>query len=216
MPLSLTSFFCVSHFSIVKIHNKESERDKKIKFQIEKAQHEKSPRHFFPFTFLLWQASEPSRIVNVSSMAHKWGRIKKDDLNSEKSYSEIYSYAQSKLANILFTRELATRLKGTRVTVNALHPGTINTELTRHVGRMTILFHNYIIKPFVFLFFKTPKAGAQTTLFAGMRRFQQLTTKKIFSPSHYSSRSRSRQCQWTILLVSWFIYFQRVSFDIVS
>lgn len=157
----------------LKIHKKrEGERakgDKKIKFQIEKAQHEKSPRHFF--LIILWQASEPSRIVNVSSLAHKWGRIKKDDLNSEKSYSEIYSYAQSKLANILFTRALARRLKGTRVTVNALHPGTINTELTRHVGRMTILFHNYIIKPLVFLFFKTPKAGAQTTIFAGMRRF---------------------------------------------
>lgn len=109
-------------------------------------------------------------------MGHKWGRINKDDLNSEKSYSEIYSYAQSKLANILFTRELARRLKGTRVTVNALHPGTINTELTRHVGRMTILFHNYLVKPFVVLFFKTPKAGAQTTIFAGKRRVQKLSS----------------------------------------
>lgn len=113
------------------------------------------------------QSSEPSRIVNVSSLAHRWGRIKKDDLNSEKSYSEVYCYAQSKLANILFTRELAKRLKGTRVTANALHPGTINTELTRHIGKMTILYHRYIIRPLTFLFFKTPKAGAQTTIYAG-------------------------------------------------
>lgn len=103
----------------------------------------------------------------VSSLAHRWGKIKKDDLNSERSYSEVYNYAQSKLANILFTRELAKRLEGTKVTVNALHPGTINTELSRHIGKMTLLFNKYFVKPFLVLFFKTPKAGAQTTLYAG-------------------------------------------------
>ena len=59
----------------------------------------------------------------MSSLAHRWGKINKDDLNSEKSYSEVNCYAQSKLANILFTRELAKRLRDTKVTVNALHPG---------------------------------------------------------------------------------------------
>jgi NAD(P)-dependent dehydrogenase (short-subunit alcohol dehydrogenase family) len=103
----------------------------------------------------------------VSSLAHRWGKIKKDDLNSERSYSETYNYAQSKLANILFTRELARRLEGTKVTVNALHPGTINTELSRHIGKISLLFNKYLVKPFLVLFFKTPKAGAQTTLYAG-------------------------------------------------
>jgi NAD(P)-dependent dehydrogenase (short-subunit alcohol dehydrogenase family) len=104
----------------------------------------------------------------VSSLAHRFGKIKKDDLNSEKSYSEVNCYSQSKLANVLFTRELSTRLKASKVTVNALHPGTVNTELSRHIGRMTIFFHHYLVKPFLFLFFKTPTAGAQTTIYAGI------------------------------------------------
>lgn len=58
------------------------------------------------------QASAPSRIINVSSVAHMRGSIKFDDLNSEKNYDEGDAYAQSKLANILFTRELADRLQG--------------------------------------------------------------------------------------------------------
>lgn len=125
-----------------------------------------------------WQKSQPSpsRIINVSSLAHRFGNIKKDDLNSENSYSEVHCYSQSKLANVLFTRELARRLKleGCKVTVNALHPGTVNTELSRHIGKMTILFHKFLVKPFLFLFFKTSKAGAQTTIYAG--RFKQSTS----------------------------------------
>lgn len=117
---------------------------------------------------LFRQKSQPSRIINVSSLAHRFGKIKKDDLNSEKSYSEVHCYSQSKLANVLFTRELAKRLKDSQVTVNALHPGTVNTELSRHIGKMTILMHHFLVKPFLFLFFKTSKAGAQTTIYAGL------------------------------------------------
>jgi NAD(P)-dependent dehydrogenase (short-subunit alcohol dehydrogenase family) len=103
----------------------------------------------------------------VSSLAHRFGKIKKDDINSEKSYSEVHGYSQSKLANVLFTRELSRRLKDTKITVNCLHPGTINTELSRHMDKMSILFNKCLVKPFLFLFFKTCKAGAQTTIFAG-------------------------------------------------
>lgn len=88
-----------------------------------------------------FQKSSPSRIVNVSSLAHRFGKIKINDLNSEKSYSEIGGYSQSKLANVLFTRELAMRLKATGVTVNALHPGTVNTELSRDMGKMSIFLN---------------------------------------------------------------------------
>jgi len=105
--------------------------------------------------------------VNVSSMAHRWGKIKTDDLNSEKSYSQVYCYANSKLANILFTRELARRLKDTKVTVNALHPGVINTELSRHTGEISFFFSKYFVKPAMYIFNKTPKQGAQTTIYAG-------------------------------------------------
>jgi len=77
------------------------------------------------------------------------GKMNFDDLNSEKSYNSYSAYSQSKLANVLFTRELAKRLEGTGVTVNALHPGTVQTDLLRHykffsttVGKL-VIFENY-------------------------------------------------------------------------
>lgn len=81
--------------------------------------------HFLLTNLLLdlLKAAAPSRVVVVSSILHRIGRIKKDDLNSEKSYWKWFVYGQSKLANILFTRELAKRLEGTKVTANCLHPG---------------------------------------------------------------------------------------------
>lgn len=80
------------------------------------------------------QSSAPSRIVVVSSLAHTRGQINTTDLNSQLKYDEGEAYNQSKLANIMFTRELAKRLNGTGVTVNALHPGIVSTELTRHMS----------------------------------------------------------------------------------
>lgn len=75
------------------------------------------------------KASAPSRIVNVSSNAHEEGYLNMDDLQSEKSYRWMRPYGQSKLALILFTYELARRLAGTGVTVNALHPGFVSTNI---------------------------------------------------------------------------------------
>lgn len=62
----------------------------------------------------LIKRSAPARIVTVSSMAHSWSSINLDDINSEKSYDKKAAYSQSKLANVLFTRSLAQRLKGLR------------------------------------------------------------------------------------------------------
>ena len=73
--------------------------------------------------------ARPSRIVNVSSGAHQGGRIDFDDLQSERRYDPIRVYSMTKLANLLFTYELARRLEGTGVTVNAVHPGVIATKL---------------------------------------------------------------------------------------
>lgn len=73
--------------------------------------------------------SSPSRIINVSSIAHQNGRIHFDNLQGEKRFEGYQAYALSKLANILFTVELADKLKGAGVTVNALHPGVISTKL---------------------------------------------------------------------------------------
>ena len=78
------------------------------------------------------QAPE-GRIVNVSSIAHTWcGPLDLDTINSEEKYSTLDAYNKSKLANVLFTKQLAKRLEGTNVTTNCLHPGGVDTELQRH------------------------------------------------------------------------------------
>lgn len=103
--------------------------------------------------------SAPARIVNVSSDAHKGARIDFDDLNAEKSFGSWKSYGQSKLANILFTYELARRLKGTGVTANCLHPGVVATGFGRNNGGLAGLFFRLGA-----VLLKTPEQGARTTL----------------------------------------------------
>ena len=76
-------------------------------------------------------ASAPARIVNVASEAHRRCQMRWDDVLLERSYSAVFAYAQSKLANILFTRELARRIAGSGVTANAVHPGVVATDLVR-------------------------------------------------------------------------------------
>lgn len=98
--------------------------------------------HFLLTNLLLdtLKASSPSRIVVVSSLAHTRGEINITDLNSEKSYDPGTAYKQSKLANVLFTRELAKKIQGSGVTVNALHPGVVDTELMRHMSLFKSFF----------------------------------------------------------------------------
>jgi NAD(P)-dependent dehydrogenase (short-subunit alcohol dehydrogenase family) len=80
------------------------------------------------------RASAPSRIVNVSSGAHRRVELDFADLQGRKRYRGFRAYARSKLANLLFTYELAARMEGTGVTVNALHPGLVATNLPRDNG----------------------------------------------------------------------------------
>lgn len=86
---------------------------------------------YFLLTHLLLdmlKESAPSRIINVSSMGHRFASIYFDDLMFEKKYSDFFAYNQSKLANIMFTYELARRLEETDVTANCLHPGGVATN----------------------------------------------------------------------------------------
>jgi NAD(P)-dependent dehydrogenase (short-subunit alcohol dehydrogenase family) len=78
------------------------------------------------------RASAPARVVTVSSSVHHGARIDFDDLQSERGYSPTGVYAMTKLANVLFTFELARRLEGSEVTANCLHPGVIGTNLNRN------------------------------------------------------------------------------------
>ena len=76
----------------------------------------------------------PSRIVNVASDAHRREKLDFSDLQYEKHYRDYRAYGRSKLANILFTRELARKLAGTGVTANAMHPGFVRTRIGDNIG----------------------------------------------------------------------------------
>ncbi|KAF2880838.1 hypothetical protein ILUMI_25327 [Ignelater luminosus] len=141
--------------------------------------------HFLLTNLLLekLKASAPSRIVNVSSIAHFKGKINKEDLNSDKDYDPGTAYNQSKLANVLFTKELANRLAGTKVTVNAVHPGIVDTQIIRHMGFFNSWFATILIKPFVWPFIKGPWQGARTVVYAAIDPDIEGITGKYFSDS---------------------------------
>lgn len=106
------------------------------------------------------RSSGPSRIVNVASATESGGKINFDDLNGDKKFRGWAAYSNSKLAVIMFTYELASRLKGSRVTVNALHPGAIRTNLGRGNSGLVGLGFS-----FVKLFFAHPEKGARTVVY---------------------------------------------------
>ena len=123
--------------------------------------------HLAPFLFtaivlprLLEQPA--ARIINVSSGAHAFCRgMEFEDLQSREKFRTFNVYGRSKLANILFTRELATRLKGRPVTVNALHPGAVATGLGKQNGGLVSKLAPLLLRPF----FKSPEQGATTSVF---------------------------------------------------
>jgi NAD(P)-dependent dehydrogenase (short-subunit alcohol dehydrogenase family) len=118
--------------------------------------------HLAPFLLTrelmpLLRAGAPARIVNVASAGEARGPIRFDDLQSERNYRGFPAYAMSKLANVLFTYELASRLVGTGITANCLHPGTVGTNLLRQIPRWLYA----LISPFLL----TAAQGAETVVF---------------------------------------------------
>ena len=103
------------------------------------------------------KASAPARVVTVSSAAHRMFALDFDDLQGERRYSSFGTYCRSKLANVLFTHELARRLAGTGVTANCLHPGVVATGLFRDIPRWMRVA---LARPFLL----TPEQGADTVL----------------------------------------------------
>ena len=117
--------------------------------------------HFLLTMSLLDLLREGGRIVNVASGAHKTGKIHFDDINLTKGFNVIKAYSQSKLANVLFTRELARRVKDRGITVNCCHPGAVATNIgiDRDTGFGKTV--TGLLKPF----FQTPEQGARTAIF---------------------------------------------------
>jgi NAD(P)-dependent dehydrogenase (short-subunit alcohol dehydrogenase family) len=102
------------------------------------------------------QEGDGGRIVHVSSILHAKGEIDFDNFRGEKGYKPLPAYYQSKLANVLFSNELARRLEGTSVTSNALHPGGIRTGIMRH--------SNLLIRAVTHVKFKPVTEGAHTSV----------------------------------------------------
>ena len=132
--------------------------------------------------------SAPARVVTVSSHVQAMGQINFDDLQGERSYSAARAYNQSKLANVLFTYELARRLKRTSVTANALHPGVVRTSFgAEDPGLVQRLF-----TPFMGLFLKSPTRGAATSIhLASAPDFEQVTGRYFVNSKPKRSSERS-------------------------
>ena len=117
--------------------------------------------HFLLTTELLDLMGEGSRIVVVASGAHKAGKIRFDDINLKRGYNVVRAYSQSKLANVLFAKELSKMLKDRGITVNCCHPGAVATNMgvSRETGFGKTI--TGLLKPF----FQTPAEGARTAIF---------------------------------------------------
>jgi retinol dehydrogenase 12 len=123
----------------------------------------------------LLTTSAPSRIVNVSSGAHVGGRINLENIQNPRTYSGWAAYSQSKLANIYFTYELARRLQGSGVTVNALHPGFVATNFGRSNGGLfNPLFRLFQIGAI------SPEEGAKTSIYLATSPEVEGVTGKYF------------------------------------
>jgi NAD(P)-dependent dehydrogenase (short-subunit alcohol dehydrogenase family) len=118
--------------------------------------------HFLLTNLLLdtIRASAPARVINVSSSLHSRTGIDFEDLQKTKRYIGMTAYGQSKLANILFTYELARRLNSSGVTVNAVHPGLVATNLSSNSSGLSRAVWRVIS-----LFAKSPEEGAQTIIY---------------------------------------------------
>jgi NAD(P)-dependent dehydrogenase (short-subunit alcohol dehydrogenase family) len=140
--------------------------------------------------------SAPSRIVTVTSMLHKKGRIDFDTFRGFDKYSAQTSYNQSKLANVLFGIELAQRLEGSGVTSNVLHPGAVATDIVRDMP--------WLVRKLLGVMFIAPDKGAKTTLMlASDEGLAQITGKyynqcKLDEYSEQADDAALRQRLWDV------------------
>lgn len=136
---------------------------------------------YFVLTAMLRErllGSAPARIINTASAAHTRGRLDLDDLQSARNFRGFRVYGTSKLCNILFTRELARRLRGTGVTANCLHPGFVATRFADESGGLVAS-----VAPIVKLFAIAPEQGAKTIIHLASSPLVAQTTGEYFVKS---------------------------------
>tara|TARA_B110000444_G_scaffold259689_1_gene304285 strand:- start:82 stop:927 length:846 start_codon:yes stop_codon:yes gene_type:complete len=137
------------------------------------------------------KVSGNARIVGTSSGAHEFLKVLNiDDLQAENNFSFMKVYANSKLCNILFTRELAKKLKGTNITVNCYHPGFVATNLGGDslFGRLLMM----IAKPFV----RSPEKGAETGIYLATNdSIQNMTGEYYYDNKIYKTKSHANDMQ---------------------
>jgi retinol dehydrogenase 12 len=144
--------------------------------------------------------SAPARIVNVASEAHRVGSIRFDNLQGEKRYRGFEVYGQSKLMNILFTKELARRLEGTGVTANALHPGFVGSGFF-HNNSGIISIALKLIRPFIL----TSEKGAHSSVYLASSPEVATVSGKYFNekaqmvePAAPASNTENQRRLWEI------------------
>ena len=135
------------------------------------------------------KASGPSRVVSVASDAHRMiGGINFDDVEGKKKYKAFGQYSQSKLANVLFTRELAKKLAGTGVTANCLHPGFVSTNFTTGEG-----LSFWVMKQAARVLAISPQEGAKTTIYLASSPEVEGVTGKYFSKCKDTAPTKAAQ-----------------------
>ena len=132
-------------------------------------------------------ASAPARVVTVSSGAQAMGKIDFDDLMGERKYSGQRAYSQSKLANVMFTYELAGRLEGTGVTANVLHPGMTNTGFSAEDPAPAFAPLVAVLRPFM----RSPERGADTAVYLASSPEVEGVTGRYFSDRKARKSSKS-------------------------
>jgi retinol dehydrogenase 12 len=131
------------------------------------------------------KASAPARVINTSSDAHRGMRLDFDDLQSARKYSGFPVYGRTKLANILFTRELARRLNGSGVTANAFHPGFVSTRFGDESGGL-LSFGIRAAKVFAI----SPDKGAETLVYPASSPEVSGVTRQYFYKCRLSTPTR--------------------------
>ena len=157
--------------------------------------------HFLLTMLLLQKLQKGSRIIQVASGAHKWGDIYFEDLSLEKSFRPFKAYGQSKLANVLFAKELSKKLAPYGITVNSCHPGAVTTNMG--VNRETGFGRGItkLLKPF----FRSPEEGAATAVYLATDPSVEGITGEYFyngQPEKVSRKARDEELskklfQWT-------------------